>query len=306
MVRETTRDSYRLSIERHLLPYLGGIVLSQLSTIDLDEMLAAQARRGVRAPTRQYSIRVLRAALNAAVRKRVIPYNPTVGVDRVAVTRREPVVLTYAQARRLLDVVRTDRLGPLLTMLATTGLRRGEGLALVWDNWDRDAGSLSVERTLLYRPRQGFIRVPPKTRRSVRTITLPDIAMAALRDQARRQAEERLNSGPSWRDQGLIFTAETKPGAPLSGGTVVHALHRLCDASGVPRIRVHDLRHLMATAMAERGVPEAVRMSVLGHATSAMTSHYTHARPTSREAADAIDWVLGSAVDDIVDDIQAG
>jgi integrase len=306
VVRETTRESYRLTIERHVIPYIGGILLSQLGALDLDEMLAVQARKGVRPPTRQYSIRVLRAALNTAVRKRLIPYNPTAGANQVAVTHREPIILTITQARMLLRVVSGDRLGALLTLLATTGIRRGEALALVWSNWDRDAGTLSVERTLLYRPGHGFERVEPKTKRSVRTLRLPLVATVALRDQGRRQAEERLRAGRRWRDQGLVFTGEQRPGGALSGATLVHALHRLCDASGVPRIRVHDLRHLMATAMAEGGVPEPVRMAVLGHSTSTMTSHYTHATPTSREAADVIDAVFGDAVDATVGAIEAG
>jgi len=78
---------------------------------------------------------------------------------------------------------------------------------------------------------------------------VPAAAQAALREQSRRQAEERLRAGRRWHDEGLIFTGEHRYGGALSGATVVHVLHRLCDASGVPRIRVHDLRHLHATVL---------------------------------------------------------
>ena len=304
VVRVRTRESYRLTIEKHVLPYIGGILLSQLCALDLDDMLVAQAAKGVRPPTRSYSLRVLSIALNVAVRKkRLIPYNPADGANEVAVTRREPRVLTVQQARRLLNVVAADRLGPLFTVLAATGIRSGEALALCWSDWDRVAGTLRVERTMLYRPGIGFERVDPKTKRSIRTLCLPALAQDALREQGRRQAEERLRAGRHWSDNGLIFTGERRAGGALAGATVTHALHRLCASADLPRIRVHDLRHLYATILGEVGLSDPVRMAVMGHASRAMTDRYTHAMPTSREAAEAIDAFFGGSVDAAVDAI---
>jgi integrase len=302
-VRERTRESYQATIQRHVLPYVGGVPLAQLGPLDIDEMHAAQARKGVPAATRRYSGTLLRAALNVAVRKRLIPYNPSLGADKVAVTPRRPTLLTTEQARILLAGVAADRLGPLFTLLATTGLRRGEALAVVWSDWDREKATLAIEKTLLYRPGEGFQRAELKTSRSRRILALPALATTALREQSRRQAEERLRAGRQWRDAGLVFTGERRPGGALSGATVVHALHRLCANNGLPRIRVHDLRHLMATAMAEAGVPEAVRMAVLGHTSPSMTSRYTHAAATAKSAAEAIDDAFGRRVDAAVDAI---
>jgi integrase len=304
VVRETTQASYHLSIERHVIPYIGSIPLSELGPLDIDDMLDRQKAKGVPPATRRYSVRVLSVALNVAVRKkRLILFNPAVGANEVTVTRREPTVLTVEEAHRLIDVASGDRLGPLLTLLATTGARRGEALALDWANWDRDAGTLRIEATLLYRPGRGFERVAPKTKRSFRTLRLPVIAQAALRDQSRRQAQERLMAGPRWHDQGLIFTGVARAGGALSGATVVHALHRLCEAAEVPRIRVHDLRHFYATRLGEAGLSDLTRMAVLGHTTREMTDHYTHVSPTSSDAAEAIDALFGTSVDALVDAI---
>jgi integrase len=306
VVRERTNESYRMTLEKHVLPYIGGILLSQLGPLDIDEMLVAQRARGVRPPTRAYSLRVLSIALNVAVRKkRLIPYNPADGANEIAVKRREPTILAVEEVHSLLRVVSPDRLGPLFTVLATTGTRRGEALALVWSNWNREAGTLQIERTMLYRPGVGFARVDPKTKRSIRTLQLPGIAQAALRDQSRRQAEERLRAGRGWHDEGLVFTGERRPGGALSGATVSHALHRLCEAANLPRIRVHDLRHLYATILGEAGMSDPVRMAIMGHASRAMTDRYTHVVPTSIEAAGVIDAVFGGAVDTPVDAIDA-
>ncbi len=304
VVRERTAQSYRATIENHVLPYVGQILLAQLGPLDIDEMLTAQVRRGVHPPTRAYSVRVIKIALNVAVRrKRLIPFNPVDGADQVAVKRREPTILTVDQARTLLRTVANDRLGPFFTLLATTGLRRGEALALVWQNWDREAGTILVERTLLYRPGVGFERVEPKTKRSVRTLRLPAVAQAALRDQSRRQAEERLRIGRRWHNEDLVFTGEQRQGGALSGATVGRALHRLCDVAEVPRVRVHDLRHLYATVLSGAALSDPVRMAVMGHSSRSMTDLYSRPEPTSLEAADAIDAVFGLAVDASVDAI---
>jgi integrase len=84
---------------------------------------------------------------------------------------------------------------------------------------------------------------------------------------------------------------------------VVHALHRLCEAAGVPRIRVHDLRHFYATRLGEAGLSDLTRMAVLGHATREMTDYYSHISPTSSAAAEAIDALFGTSVDALVDAI---
>lgn len=314
-VRERTAESYRSTLERHVLPRIGGIVLTQLGPLDIDEMLTSMARAGVRPPTRAYALRVLSIALNAAVtRKRLIPYNPALGADRPVVKRRRPRVLTTAELVRLraaLEAVdeagnRTERLGPLLLLLATTGIRRGEALALTWADWDRAAGLLRVERTLLYRAGEGFERVEPKTESSKRTIRLPAVAQAALVAQAKAQAAERLRRGRAWVDNDLIFTAQhgskaegemRRYGGALSGATVVHALHRVCEAAGLPPIRVHDLRHLVATRVTER-VGIAAAQPVLGHADIGMTGRYAHLEPTSQAAADAIDEVFSERLEE--------
>lgn len=159
-------------------------------------------------------------------------------------------------------------------------------------------------RWSLYRPGLGFERVEPKTKRSKRTLRLSEVAQAALRDQSRRQAQERLKAGPRWHDEGLVFTGENRRGGALSGATVVQVLHTLCDAAGVPRGPVHGLRHFYATQLAEAGLSDTIRMAVMGHTTREMTDRYTHATPTSPQAADAIDALFGGPVDAPVDAVR--
>lgn len=283
-----------------MLPRVGGILLTQLGSLDIDEMLASMKRAGVRPPTRAYSLRVLSIALNAAVRKRLIAYNPADGADRPLVSRRSATVLTPDQGRAFVAAVSGHRLEALFVLGLTTACRRGELLALRWSDWDRVAGTISVDATLLYRAGEGFQRVSPKTSGSMRTVRLPIDAKSAFAAHGKRQAIERLRAGRTWVDNDLIFTAERKPGGALSGATVVHALHRLCDVAGIPRFRFHDLRHSAATVITEAvGIAQA--KAVLGHSSLSMTEKYVHQRATSAEAAAAIDRAYGSSVDVAVD-----
>ena len=302
-LRDRTIESYRNVVELHVLPRIGGILLTQLGPLDIDEMLASMRKAGIHPPTRAYALRVLSIALNCAVKKkRLIPYNPADGADRPPVARRRPTALTPEQVGSLLDVVRGDRLEGLYILGIATALRRGELLALRWSDWDRSAQTLSVEATLLYRAGKGFERVAPKTAGSVRTIRLPVVAQAALTAHSKRQAVERLAAGRHWVDNDLIFTGERSGGGALAGATVVHLLHRKCDEAGIPRIRFHDLRHSAATFITDAvGIAQA--KAVLGHSTLAMTERYVHQSATSQAAADAIDRVLAGSVDAAVDAI---
>lgn len=305
-VRPRTQESYRSVIERHVSPRIGGVLLAELGPLDIDEMLTGLHRAGVHAATRAYALRVLSVALNVAVtRKRLIPYNPALGADKPVVKRRQPTILRAADFDRLSAAMREDRMGPLFTLLTTTGIRRGEALALRWSCWDREAGTLTIDATLLYRVHEGYELQAPKTASSVRLIRLPEIAQRALRAQSKAQAAERLKHGRRWRDHDLIFTAETGRvldglrvyGEPLNGSTVVHALHRLCREAGLPPMRVHDLRHAAATWIAE-DAGLATAQAVLGHSSPSMTARYAHPSATSQAAADAIDRRFGAEMEE--------
>jgi len=132
----------------------------------------------------------------------------------------------------------------------------------------------------------------PKSKRSRRTITLPALAVAALRSHRTRQLEERLIAGSRWQDSGMVFT--TTIGTPL--GT--HSLHRtfktILRNAGLPNIRLHDLRHTAATLLLAQGVDPRTIMETLGHSQISLTLNtYAHVVPAlQREAAAKMDEIL--------------
>jgi integrase len=116
---------------------------------------------------------------------------------RLNAPERQP--LSAAEARTLLDIVRGDRLEALWVVELAAGMRRGEITGLGWPAVELEAGTVRVNRTLSYRPGDAYELGAPKTKRSLRTIRLPAIAVEALHVHRQRQREERLAAGANWR-----------------------------------------------------------------------------------------------------------
>jgi integrase len=134
--------------------------------------------------------------------------------------------------------------------------------------------------------------VEPKSDRSLRTVALPDFAVRALRTHRRRQAEDKLLAGSSWKQTGYVFT--TTIGTPLEGINVTRRFQRILKAAGLPRQRFHDLRHAAASLLLAQGVAARVVMEILGHSQISLTLNtYSHVIPSLQsDAAKLMDAVL--------------
>lgn len=178
---------------------------------------------------------------------------------------------------------------PLVVLSATTGLRQGEALALRWEDVHLEAGVLSVRHTLDPRTRR---IAPTKTERSRRTIHLPAVALAGLREQRRRQLEDRLRAGRRWQDDRFVFASRL--GTALDARNVIRRYHAMRQHLGLPDVPWHHLRHFAATALLETGEDLFVVSRILGHTSVATTaSFYGHVQPAMlRRSADRMDELL--------------
>jgi integrase len=287
-LRPSSVALYRGHIERHLAPALGHLRLSELRAEHVDHFLnELLADAGVSAATSRRIHATLRAALNGAVRRRLIPYNPALQVELPAERRAPSPVWTPEQVGHFLDVTQHDRLGPLWALVVMTGVRRGEAVGLQWGDVDLDAGVIRVRQQAV--EVAGRVHLSePKTRSGVRTVPLDSGTTAALRSHKAAQAAERLKAGAAWRDTGFVFTDEL--GQMLRPEAVSRAFRGAAARAELPRIRLHDLRHTSASLALSAGVPLKVVSDRLGHSTIAITANlYTHVSPVvAQGAADAI------------------
>jgi integrase len=229
------------------------------------------------------------------VKYRLIERNPVELTDSIRVAQYEATFLDAEQARALLAAAAGDRLEALYAVACALGLRQGEALGLRWSDVDLEGRALTVRATLQRQKGAGLVLAEPKTKRSKRSLHLPDVALRALRAHRVRQTEERFRARELWRDNDLVFT--TLEGRPLSASHVIASSFRpIVRAAGLPgRLRFHDLRHSAATLLLAQGVPQRVVMEQLGHSTLATTTRYMHVVPQLKtDAAAAMDRALGS------------
>lgn len=289
-----TWRGYRSAAATHILPVVGRVKVEQLTPQHVLGLMNRMRDAGA-SPKTIANVRVLlRSALSTALKWNLAARNVAAAVDPPKAEQHEIQPFTKAEAKTFLAAVAGDRLEALYTVALTMGLRQGEALGLRWDDVDLDTGVLHV-REQLQRVDGALQRVPLKTRRSRRVLTMPAPAVAALREHRRRQLEEQL-AARRWTDTGYVFT--TGIGTPLEARNVVRSFKAILgsrDENGVWRpkpglrdIRFHDLRHSAATLMLVQGVPTRVVMETLGHSQmSTTTNTYQHVAPElQREAAD--------------------
>lgn len=293
-LRPATLSSYRETLRLHILPILGRARLRSLTPAAVRALLADRAKAGLGPRSVQIVHGTLRAMLAEAVREELIERNVAAIVRAPSVEHVEVQPWSPDEAGAFLRAVEDHRLFPLFAVGVALGLRKGELLALRWDDVDLDLALVHVRRNVQRLTDVGLIFGPPKSARSRRSIPLPGTSVRVLRTHRTRQVAEMLALGPAWDDSGLVFTSLI--GTVIEPRNLSRFFDELIAKAGVRRIRLHDLRHTCASLQFAQGVPARVVMDVLGHSQLAMTTDlYSHVMPTAlAEAAAAMDRALGS------------
>jgi integrase len=294
-IRPTTLRSYTEHVDRHLIPYLGRIRLGELTSRDITAMSATLASTDTRyghppTPSTLHRIRAtLRSALNAALRDGLLRDNPARHIElptprrpqaqvwtdhRVDAWRQTgqglPVaVWTTRQLAAFLAFVAQDRLYAMWWLIALRGLRRGEAAGLRGIDIDLNNRIIMIDQQRLAYGRTVAVD-PPKTRASRRTIALDRATVRVLRAHLRQQQAERVAACDAWEDSGYVFT--TTAGTPLHPDWLTRRFRRLVTKSGLPPVRLHDLRHGAATLAHCAGADLKTVQDQLGHTSIVLTA----------------------------------
>ena len=240
-IRPTTQANYEAKIYQHIIPELGKIPLNQLAQKDLQQFYARMKTGGRLIRTEQFGkglsdsmVRGLhaacRSALEKAVQEGLIRTNPAVGCKLPPKRGREMQVLGREELQRFLIQAQAEGYFELFLLDLCTGLRRGELLALQWDDLDFKTGTLTVNKQVY--EVKGRLQVSiPKTRASIRRLVLPPGVVEVL-----RQYRETVDS--RW-----MFPSPVKEDTPMTPGAVRRRLQIILERAGCKRIRFHDLRH---------------------------------------------------------------
>ena len=292
------------AVESVLVPDLGHRRLSQLTTEEIERWIAwrvsmpfTTSGRVPKPGTMRGILTTLNAALNQAVRWRLIEANPMTGVPMPKVSVEVAQIWTADDVQRFFAYVAGSRYEPLWRLLFATGLRRGEALGLQWGDIDFEDRRLRVQRCLLADSREGALLYgPPKSARSRRTVTLDPGTVESLERlhqrctnewRAQRVKLERMIALKR-EDQGKIPVLATTlstdqpvfvhaDGRPLLPATVSDAFRRAVAGAGLPRIRLHDIRHSHLTHLLRSGEPIQNVAARAGHGSPFTTlTTYAH------------------------------
>jgi integrase len=262
---------------------IGGNYVQHLDAARLDRLYLELQAAGLSSSTVATIAATISSALDYAVRKDLVRRNVARSSDPPRARRRRPTTWSPRELAKFLEHVARERDAALWRFLGLSGCRRGEALALTWRTLDLDTGSATIERALV--PVSGeLVFTAPKTEEGRRLIPLDDETVRILREHRERQLLERSYMGAGYEDGDLVFCHGD--GRPLDPRGVSLRFVRLTKAAGLPTIRLHDLRHGVATMGLGAEVHAEVIRRRLGHRDIATTlDTYTHAATEVERAA---------------------
>ena len=294
-------ERQELAIKIHIKPHIGDIILKKLDTEDIQGLYAKLAQSGKKkggglsAQSIRHVHNTLSKALTKAVALKKIKENPVKHTEPPSLKSRKSYVnaMTESQVRTFLQAATGHRQYTAFMTGFMTGLRRGELMALMWDDVDLDKQTAIIKSSLVTTNAQGPIFEKPKTDESNRTIPLPaDLCEELLRHKA-RQAREALDARAKakehsdkfgvlvdpetyYEDSGLVFRQED--GRRVDPRSFARTFKRILKKAGLPKtFRVHDMRHTYASIMLRQGVDIKRIQQILGHASPEVTlSTYSH------------------------------
>lgn len=267
-VEPSTYYHYELSIRR-AAPFLHSVPLDQLTTETLQRMYVGLLAQGSSRGTVRHTHYAIHNCLQTGVAWGWLLFNPAklTRPPRPVKYRVEP--LSEPELLRLFRASEGTRWHALWIVLATTGMRLGEALGLTWTALsleDPDGGYAQIRQSMKRaKPRdsQFWVLGPTKTPAGNRRIKLAPSVVSLLIEHADQQEKERADAGDHWREFGLVFPAGR--GTPMSATNLGYPFRRALTLAGLPRRRIHDLRHSCATNLFIRNVSPQVVQSLLGH-----------------------------------------
>lgn len=285
-LRIRSHERYEGFIRLQVIPHIGNIQLRKLTPMDLQSLYIKLLGEGKKASTLNTLHWMIHRALSDAVRWELIAKNVCKAVEPPRRVRYEFRALTIEEAQRLLTTARGHGMEALFVLALTTGMRRGELLALKWQDIDFEQGALHVRRAFTRGKGKGqrYLETEPKTEKSRRSIQLAPGTIEILKQHRLKQLEAKRQAGEDWEERDLVFC--TAVGTPLNANKVLERFGTLLKRAGLPHIRLHDLRHSFATMMLKLEVHPKIVQELLGHSRIAETLDiYSHVLPTMQEGA---------------------
>ncbi|CAH2465064.1 site-specific integrase [Bacillus mycoides] len=290
-ISQGTYIAYEKCVRLHILPVLGDLKLTDLTRIKyqkfINDLLNKLSKKYV-----QLINSIMHNALEIAVYDFEIldknPANRIKIIEQKTLTKKEEIkCYDIDELSSFLDYISIkkewSKYYSLFLFLSRTGLRIGECLALQWDNIDFEKKCLHVNKTLLSTQRNQPIKFgPPKTKGSIRTISIDNSTLLHLRKMKREQEKNKLKLKKHYEDYHFIFTNED--GSTMVHSTIITFLKRTCKNGEFQYITLHGFRHTHAVHLLQSGANIKYVSERLGHSSIHMTANvYLHITKSMEE-----------------------
>jgi integrase len=293
-LRPSTYESYAATVKKHLVPALGSIPLQALRPGQLTKYYLE--RQTLSRATLDVHHSIISSALKSAMKQGLLTRNVATlaeGRPKAKSSREDAKKHCWTAEQAVAFLAAADAAGPQLSALFAlaldSGMRKGELLALPWSAVDLATCTVKIDRTLLEAGREP--RFGPTKTGAPRTVDITPETVNRLVEHKKAQAELKMRNRVAYHDLGLVFAKEWGDvygregslGLPLQANNFgEREFARVLKAAGpgVPRIKVHGLRHTSATLLLAAGVPPHLVAARLGHSKVATTLEvYAHALP---------------------------
>jgi integrase len=284
----STLDGYQNLLDRHIGPHIGERLLSGLTSLEVQDWVQSLRADQTGARTIQMAYSLLKRSCQWGVTIRLLARNPCEGIKRPAAKREAIRPFSLAEVGQILQESRGHRLHALFVLAITTGMRQGELFGLQWPDVDLDRRTISIVRQA--KDYRGIVTLKaPKTAAGIRTISITDIACAAL-------AARRVLAETEGHDSLQVFTS---PKGMFLRRTLFgrRTWKPLLSRLKLEHRGAHHLRHTAATMMLGAAVPPHIVAGVLGHETAetVMKVYAHYITKDSRVASDAMAGLLSGS-----------
>ena len=293
-VKETTYGAYQELYRKHIENSdIGKTKLKRITANQLQQFYNNKTAMGYSAKTVRHMYVIINSSLEKALQLKYIKENSNRAVVLPKKETYKAKILSKDEVKIILSEAKNDELYPIIVLTLFTGLRKGEVMALKWQNIDFDKQELSVEgslgRVIKEIDSKGHICheykvLEPKTEKSKRIIPLSDIAVEAIKIQKQTQNVIKKKNSAIYEDRGLVFARAD--GNFLNQRQFMDDYHKFMKKYGITEIRFHDLRHTFASMLLETGQSMKMVQELLGHSTITTSMDlYTHVTQTAKDRA---------------------
>lgn len=289
-LRPSTYRGYKGCVNNHIVPYFQNkkislqdlkpfeledfydFLVNESSKLDKSEPLSATTIRNIH--------RVISKALNDGIRRGILYYNVASSAKIPKQQRHKSEFLNEEQVKTLIGLFKGSVVEIPVVLCALFGFRRGEVLGLKWHSIDMVKRTITISETLQQHI-GGSITVPPKTDSSYRTLPIPESVFKLLTEHKKKQEDMKKILKDKYVNSDYVCTWED--GRVIEPNYLTRTFHKVILESDLPTIRLHDLRHSVASNLLNRGFTVVQVAEWLGHSSSTTTlSYYAHTDKTSK------------------------